>query len=314
MKRLLLLQCLFAGFATASALGAPGSPAAPLSFTGGPVPGEFEFNTGVLRGVLRAGGKSLGLSEVVYLPTGTRVDRSNGILSHYRVFTKGVRYGAGAWDWPSQARLREDGSVEVNWPAAEDRPFELQAIYRLSELNTVDLETVVKAQRSLAGFESFVASYFAESFTNAAVSVPAAAEGASQSGFLPVTADRGAWQIFPRAKEDMDIIQDGRWRIEPNPISWQTGPTLKDVLACRRSPGAGVRACLMSSRRDCFAVASPHQTESHYSLYFSLFGSNLEAGETRRASVRLVINHGVSAEQLQRHYDRYLAESGRSTH
>jgi hypothetical protein len=33
---------------------------------------------------------------VVHVPTGARLDRSNGLLSHYRVFTRGVRHGGGA--------------------------------------------------------------------------------------------------------------------------------------------------------------------------------------------------------------------------
>jgi hypothetical protein len=65
--------------------------------------GEYTFDTGVLRGTLRQGGKSLGLAPVIHIPTGARLDRSMGILSFYRVFTTGKRYGAGAWDWPSTA-------------------------------------------------------------------------------------------------------------------------------------------------------------------------------------------------------------------
>ena len=62
-----------------------------------------------------------------------------------------------------------DGSVEVRWPSAEDRPFELRALYRWAAPDTLDLETSVQAKTNLAKFESFLASYFAQGFTNACV-------------------------------------------------------------------------------------------------------------------------------------------------
>jgi len=37
----------------------------------------------------------------------------------------------------------------------------------------------------------------------------------------------------------------------------------------------------------CFAVASPHELEGHYSTYFSLFGRDLRAGESATATVRM---------------------------
>src|SRR5208337_1728512 len=72
----------------------------------------FTFDTGLLRGRLRAGGRSQGVSQVFHVPTGLRLDGSMGLFSHYRVFSAGQRYGTAAWDWSSEASLRPDGSVE----------------------------------------------------------------------------------------------------------------------------------------------------------------------------------------------------------
>jgi hypothetical protein len=82
----------------------------------------------VLRGKFRAGGKSLGLSSVTHIPSGVVLDRSMGLFSHYRLFTSGKRYGGGAWDMPSSASLRADGTVEMTLTNAPDRPFALHAI------------------------------------------------------------------------------------------------------------------------------------------------------------------------------------------
>ncbi len=250
--------------------------------------GGFTFDTGVLKGRLHANGKSLGLTEVVHVPTGARLDRSNGLLSHYRVFTTGKRYGGGAWDWPSTAALLEDGQVEVRWPAAEGRPFTLRATYRLTGAATIEVETAVEAQAALRDFESFLASYFAPAFTNALVRGKAGAT----SDLAAVTADKGDWQMYPRDAAARQLAEDGRWKLEPNPVAWTfpaefAGPAAE---AQRRAPGLGLVAVIKASATDCFAIALPHQTESHYSVYFSQFGRNFQAGETARAKVRLILS------------------------
>ena len=111
-----------------------------------------------------------------------------GLFGHYRVFSANKRYGTAAWDWPSEARLRPDGSVEVRWPSAEDRPFELRAVYRWAAPDTLDLETTVQAKTNLAKFESFLASYFAEGFTNACVYVRSNSQAWLDAGGQGVTA------------------------------------------------------------------------------------------------------------------------------
>ena len=163
---------------------------------------EFAFDTGVLKGKLRAGGKSRGLSSVVHLPTGATLDSSMGLFGHYRVFSANKRYGTAAWDWPSEATLRRDGSVEVRWPSTEDRLFELRAVYRWVAPDTLDLETSVLAKTNLANFESFLASYFAEGFTNACVY----ARSNGQSWLMSAEKSDGIWQAFPRDDQAVSII------------------------------------------------------------------------------------------------------------
>jgi len=203
---------------------------------------EFAFDTGVLKGKLRAEGNSRGLSSVVHLPTGATLDSSMGLFGHYRVFTANKRYGTAAWDWPSVAKLRRDGSVEVRWPSAEDRPFELRAVYRWAAPNILDLETSVQAKTNLAKFESFLASYFAEGFTNSCVY----AQSTAQPGLETADKSYGIWQAFPRDDQAVSIIQDGRWKILPNPVDWTIRPHLAKPLGVRRCPANGVSVLLMA--------------------------------------------------------------------
>ncbi len=266
---------------------------------------EFTFDTGVLKGKLRAGGKSRGLSSVVHLPTGTTLDSSVGIFGHYRVFSANKRYGTAAWDWPSEAKLRPDGSVEVHWPSAEDRPFELRAIYRWAAPNILDLETSVLAKTNLTKFESFLASYFAEGFTNACVY----ARSNGQSWLMSADKSDGIWQAFPRDDQAVSIIQDGRWTFPPSPVDWVIRPPLAKPLGVRRCPANDLRALVMSPPSDCFAVLTPFGAEPHRSMYLSLFGKDLKAGQTVRARARLVIGTDLAGEAQDKCYADYLRQT-----
>jgi len=257
---------------------------------------EFTFDTGVLRGTLRAGGKSKGLSSVVHIPSGVTVDGSLGLLGHYRVFSANHRYGSAAWNWPSHARLRPDGSVKVRWLAAEDRPFELSAGYRWTAPDTLDLETTVQAKTNLLKFESFLASYFSPGFTNSCVY----ARTNGQSQLVKPDPNLPVWQAFPRDDQAVALIQDGRWTFAPSPVDWVIRPRFACPLGVRCSPTTDVYALVTAPAQDCFAVLTPIETEGHRSMYLSLFGQDLKAGQTARARARLVIGTHLAAQTVDR--------------
>jgi len=266
---------------------------------------EFAFDTGLLKGKLCAAGKSRGLSSVVHRPSGMTVDSSMGLFGHYRVFSANKRYGTAAWDWPSEAKLRPDGSVEVHWPSAADRPFELRAVYRWAAPGTLDLETVVQAKTNLANFEAFLASYFSQGFTNSCVYV----RSNGQAWLEAADRDYGVWQAFPSDDKAASIIQDGRWKFPPSPVEWVIRPSLAKPLGVRRCPLNDLRAVLMSPPQACFAVLTPFDTEPHRSMYLSLFGRDLKPGEIARARARLVIRANLSGEAIDRLYTDYVRQS-----
>ncbi len=270
--------------------------------------GGFEFDTGQLRGRLRPGGRALGLCSVVHEPTGAALDRSNGLFSHYRVFTADHRYGGGAWDWPGTARLRDDGAVEVEWPAAEGRPFVLRAVYRWHNPATLDLETSVTAHADLPGFESFLASYFSEPFTNCLVEARSGFAADSGARFIEATQSVGDWQMFTRDLSVLTLITDGRWKREPNPVNWVIVGQWAEPLGLRRAPALGLTAVAMAAPEDCFALATPQETDGHRSLYLSLFGRTVKAGETARARARLVVGTDLTERRAVELYQRYLTQ------
>ena len=274
--------------------------------------GGYSFDTGVLRGTLCPNGKPQGLTSVTHIPSGARLDRSMGILSYYRVFTTNKRYGTAAWEWPGTAKLLPDGTVQVTWPEAADRPFEMNATYRWKDSQTLDVETTVMAHKDLSKFESFLASYFDEAFPLPFVYVSENPENGGKPGFLPAKKSFGDWQMFPRDAQVVPIIRDGRWQIEPNPVSWTIMPRLNAPLGLRRAAN-GLTVIVMAPPEDCFAVATPCEGEAHYSLYLSRFGRDIKAGETVKARTRFAVASAASDEQVIGLYQQYIGELSRQS-
>jgi len=294
-----LIELTFAGDATGGA--------GKLAFTANEK-GGYEFDTGILRGRLREAGKGLGLSSAVHVPTGTALNGAYGILSYYRVFTTNKRYGTAAWSWPGTSKLLPDGAVQVTWPKGDDRPFEMIAIYRFRDDSTLDVETIVRPGKDLSKFEVFLASYFHEAFPLSQVYVAASPETEGKPAFLTAKKSFGDWQMFPRNEGVVPIIRDGRWQKEPNPVDWKIMPRMAMPIALRRGSDAAPTAILMAPPDDCFAIATPYEGEGHYSMYFSLFGRDIKAGQTAKARLRFVVKNITSNREILDLYRKYLKD------
>jgi hypothetical protein len=86
-------------------------------------------------------------------------------------------------------------------------------------------------------------------------------------------------------------------------------------LCMRQDAKSGIAVLLMSPPEDCFAVETPYNMDSpdgvagHYSMYLSLFGKDLKAGQPARARVRLVVAHDVTDQGAVELYEKYLQET-----
>ena len=299
--------CILAATAgePATPVAAAGGAGAKLAFTAAGK--EYTFNTGVLRGTLRGGGKSKGLLPVLYGDAGASLAGSLGIMSPYRLLTADARFGTAAWDWASEARLLPDGAVEVRWTADAEHPLEMTAVYRWSAPNTLDFAATVQPKQDLRKFELFLASYFA-GFPASLVYVQENPAAGGKPGFMEAVKATAVWQAFPRDEEAPKIITDGRWTRPPNPVEWKIMPRLAAPLAVRRDAKTGLAAVLMARPEDCFAISTPYGEEGHRSLYLALFGRDLKAGEAATARARLVIGRDISDEQAITLYKAYVAK------
>ncbi len=299
------MRCLLGWLGIVVLLGQPAGgeerPALAFRFGDG---GAWHFATGSLEGTLRPDGRSLGLAPLRWSDSQTPIADAYGVLSHYRVFTSERRFGNAAWEWPSAAAPAEDGGVEIHWEATEDRPFEMRAVYAWRAADTLDVTTTVTARERLPGFELFLASYFAGGFTSSRVY--ARQEPGGETGFLEAQRSAGVWQMFPRDEAAVAVIGDGRWRHEPHPVAWEIRPALAAPLALRRDQSSGLTALVMAPAEDCFAVSTPYSEEGHRSLYLSLFGRDIAAGETASARARLVVAPRLSDEDAVTRYRAYI--------
>ena len=64
----------------------------------------------------------------------------------------------------------------------------------------------------------------------------------------------------------------------------------------------------MADERDCFAVAMPHETDGHFSVYLSLFGRDLPAGKPATAHARLQILRASNDQGILAAYDEFVKQ------
>lgn len=273
--------------------------------------GQFAFDTQVIRGRLRSPERSFGLEQMVHVPTQQAVSGSYGLMSVYRVFSDGRRYGNAGWEWPSDAVLNADGSVTIRCTATEDRPFLLEGTYRWITPTTLDLQIDVVPNRSVRGFEVFLASYYDAAFDRAAAWVGEHPDRPDASGFLSAERSLGDWLTFPRDVAAIRMFQDGRWELPPHPVTWSMLPRLAAPLAVRRQARGALTALTMASSDDCFAVSMPYETEGHYSIYLSLFGRDLPAGQVATAHARWQLLEQADEPRVQEVYREYQSQAGR---
>ena len=200
------------------------------------------------------------------------------------------------------------GAVESVWSADAEHPFEMRVVYRWKAPNILDATTSVIAQKDLLGFEVFLASYF-DGFAKSLVYVNACPETEGKAAFLEAKRAGGQWQMFPRDAQAAELVQDGRWQRPPNPVEWKIMPSLAGPLAMRRDAKTGLVGLVMARPADCFAVSTPFSGEDHRSIYFSLFGRDLNAGQKATARSRLVIARGLSDREAIATYQAYLKET-----
>lgn len=105
------------------------------------------------------------------------------------------------------------------------------------------------------------------------------------------------------------MLEDGRWALEPHPIEWTLQPQrVWRPMSLRRDPETGVTVLFMTDLEETFIVYSPHSTQRHYALYYSLFGRDLEPGEVATARSRAVVLNNPEEEEILREAEAFFGD------
>ncbi len=278
----------------------------PFFIASSEVSGEFNVDTGMLKGIFRQGDRSIGFvpfsSISPELTISEKPDTLPGLFNFYRVFTTNKRYGESMRSVASTAKAIDNKTIELVWDADEEHPFILSAKYQWISPQTLDLYVSVEAKQTLPDFEIFLSSYLNNNFPQSFIY----AQTEEADKFLPTPKEAGIWQAFPRDEQSVNIIQDGRWTIPPSPVDWAIRPFFKEPIIYRVNEETKLAVVQMAERDNCFAVMTPHAGETHYSMYFSLFGKTLDAGQTVSTRVRMIIAP-LNEEQILSAYQDFIS-------
>jgi hypothetical protein len=244
-------------------------------------------------------------------------DEVGEILLPYRLLSRSGWHGE-ARDMPHTARLLDDG-IECEWSPTVSHPSTLRITTRLALPHAIDIEVEVRADATLPDYELFYSCYFRRPMCGGGYVASLPREQPTVPGWtqvVPQSADfyREMYVAFPRDERAAALICDGRW---------QRGRHFTRFLPCRYHAAplgfywnntTSLCALLMAPPEDAYSVSMAYQTTEerddvghHNSLYISLFGRDIHAGETARARLRMVLDRsGCDPTAHHGHYRAFL--------
>ncbi|MEW6235766.1 MAG: hypothetical protein AB1656_10305 [Candidatus Omnitrophota bacterium] len=279
--------------------------------------GFFEFDTGALKGKLRADASSQGVVSIVDASSGVELAYGGdnpGIFSLYRVLSTNKRWGEDARARQKLAKPLDDGRAHIYWPPDENNPYEMSAIYGWKAPEALDLEILCKPHQDMKNFEIFLSSYFAKDFQSwIYAKAPRHAPGVP--AFLAADGNPlvlGTYLAFPRDLAAAQLFCDGRWELGSNPVQWSLTRYLEAPIGMRKNANTGLTAVMMAKPEDCFALETPYNLNppdgvaGHNSLYMSFIGKDVAANDTVSVRARLVIGPNISDQAALELYQRFV--------
>lgn len=294
--------------------------------------GSYSVDTGEMKGTLRdkqgtRWGPSRGFRSVVHTPTNVQISRNRGWLGHYRFLTTDNRLNPDGWDWDSKTQLLDDGTVQAKWMADKEHPFDMTAIYRFVTPSIMEVETEITAKEKLEKFQLVQSSYFGNSFNESRVYT--SVDGVSVPEFVEVLKlsdaevakrekvgkrheraqmrkDYKSWYMFPSNNDAWETVMDGRWNYGPYPLGWIKMSNYAEPLALRKHDKKNLYTLTMANPDVIDTLGIPHTNEPHRSNYFVFFGDDIQAGQTVKALLRIVIDENITKEKALDYYKTFL--------
>lgn len=276
---------------------------------------EMEFNLSHLSGVLNYS-KSHHFSKVRYTPSNMLISPDGsgmehvGLLNFFRVLVSGGYLTELRAEKPL-VKPEKDG-VTLTWLPTIRRQANVTIRFTFHEPNIIDMDMSVETLANYPGFEILLSAYHAPGFVSGAY--------VAKEEFGPVVPEQiritdqpmihGIWPFFPRDEAGANLLTDGRH--QKGRWYWRMAVGRRYGMPMAFFNKGDVDVLLMGRPEDVYAVGATYEGDpetdniaAHRSLYLSLFGEDLVAGEGRRTQMRMII--GKFRSDPEKHASLYEA-------
>jgi hypothetical protein len=260
---------------------------------------KMEFNLSELSGVVNFS-KSHHFSEVRHTPSNTLISPDGsgmeqvGLLNFFRVLIRGG-YLTELREEKPLVKAEKDG-VTLTWLPTIRRQANVTVRFTFREPNIIDMDMSVETLANYPGFEILLSAYLAPGFVSGAY--------VATEEFGPVVPEQiritdqpmihGVWPFFPRNEAGANLLTDGRH--QKGRWYWRMAVGRRYGMPMAFFNKGEVDVLVMGRPEDVYAVGVTYDGDpetdniaAHRSLYLSMFGEDLVAGEGRRTQMRMVI-------------------------
>ncbi len=260
---------------------------------------EMEFNLSHLSGLINFS-KSHHFSEVRYTPSNMLISPDGswmehvGLLNFYRVMISGGYLTELRAEKPL-VKPEKDG-VTLTWLPTIRRQANVTIRFTFREPNIIDMDMSVETLANYPGFEILLSAYLAPGFVSGVY--------VAKEEFGPVVPEQiritdqpmihGVWPFFPRDEAGANVLTDGRH--QKGRWYWRMAVGRRYGMPMAFFNKGDVDVLVMGRPEDVYAVGATYEGDpetdniaAHRSLYLSLFGEDLVAGEGRRTQMRMII-------------------------
>ena len=275
----------------------------------------MEFNLSQLSGVVNFS-KSHHFSEVRYTPSNMLISPDGsgmehvGLLNFFRVLIRGG-YLTELREEKPLVKAEKDG-VTLTWLPTIRRQANVTIRFTFLEPNIIDMDMSVETMINYPGFEILMSAYMAPGFVSGAY--------VAKEEFGPVEPEQiritdqpmihGVWPFFPRNEAGANLLTDGRH--QKGRWYWRMAVGRRYGMPMAFFNKGEVDVLVMGRPEDVYAVGVTYEGDAekdnvaaHRSLYLSLFGEDLAAGEGRRTQMRMII--GEFGSDQNKHISLYEA-------
>lgn len=278
---------------------------------------EMEFKLSQLSGLINFS-TSHHFSKVRYTPSNMLISPDGsemehvGLLNFFRVLISGGYLTELRAEKPL-VKPEKDG-VTLTWLPTIRRQANVTIRFTFSEPNIIDMDMSVETLTNYPGFEVLLSAYLAPGFVSGAY--------VAKEEFGPVEPEQiritdqpmihGVWPFFPRDEAGAHLLTDGRH--QKGRWYWRMAVGRRYGMPMAFFNNGDVDVLVMGRPEDVYAVGATYEGDpktddiaAHRSLYLSLFGEDLVAGEGRRTQMRMIIGkYGSDPNKHASLYEAFL--------